>query len=163
EVVHLPGESALRAAPLTHALVDSLQSQAGDEQIRRGVVRDDDREHREVAQRHRLNVSHVPQDSAAVDPLPHPHALVEIDLAACTAQPSQETPTPTARPTSVRPKFELATYMYALQTKGKIRIAVLDKAIPFAVHDSSGLRTGFEVDLARELAKAIFGPQQDPD
>ena len=90
-------------------------------------------------------------------------ALLAIVIAACTAQPSQETPTPTARPTSVRPKFELATYMYALQTKGKIRIAVLDKAIPFAVHDSSGLRTGFEVDLARELAKAIFGPQQDPD
>jgi polar amino acid transport system substrate-binding protein len=90
-------------------------------------------------------------------------ALLAIVVAGCIPQPSQETPTPTARPTSVRPKFELATYMYALQTKGRIRIGVLDKAIPFAVHDSSGLRTGFEVDLGREVAKAVFGPQQDPD
>src|SRR2546428_4838481 len=90
-------------------------------------------------------------------------ALLAIVIAACIPQPSQETPTPTTPATSARPKFELATYMYALQTKSKIRIAVLDKAIPFAVHDSTGLRTGFEVDLGRELAKAIFGPQQDPD
>src|SRR2546430_2452468 len=90
-------------------------------------------------------------------------ALLAIVIAACVPQPSQETPTPTTRATTARTKFELATYMYALQTKGKIRIAVLDKAIPFAVHDSSGLRTGFEVDLARELAKAIFGPRQDSD
>src|SRR2546428_573173 len=80
-----------------------------------------------------------------------------------TPVPSTRSPTPSAPATSARPKFELATFMYALQTKGKIRIAVLDKAIPFAVHDSSGLRTGFEVDLGRELAKAIFGPRQDPD
>jgi len=90
-------------------------------------------------------------------------ALLAMVIAACVPQPSEETPAPTARPTSARPRFELATYMYALQTKGKIRIGVLDKAIPFAVHDSSGLRTGFEVDLGRALANAIFGPQQDPD
>ena len=89
--------------------------------------------------------------------------LLAIAIAACIPQPPEETPTPTPRATSARPRFELATYMYALQTKGRIRIGVLDKAIPFAVHDSSGLRTGFEVDLGRELAKAIFGPQQDPD
>jgi ABC-type amino acid transport substrate-binding protein len=51
--------------------------------------------------------------------------------------------------------------MYALQTKGKIRIAALDKDIPFAMRDSSGTYTGFEIDLGRELAKAIFGPQRD--
>ncbi len=53
--------------------------------------------------------------------------------------------------------------MYALQTKGKIRIASLDKDIPFAVRDYTGIYAGFEVDLARELAKAIFGPQRDID
>src|SRR2546428_751856 len=89
--------------------------------------------------------------------------LLAIAFEACIPQPPEETPTPTPRATSARPRFELATYMYALQTKGKIRIGVLDKAIPFAVHDSSGLRTGFEVDLGRALAKAIFGPRQDPD
>lgn len=53
--------------------------------------------------------------------------------------------------------------MYALQTKGKIRIGALDKDIPFAARDSGGTYAGFEVDLARELAKAIFGPQRDID
>jgi ABC-type amino acid transport substrate-binding protein len=89
-------------------------------------------------------------------------ALIAILVAGCIPQPAQEAPTPTALPTSARPRFELATYMYALQTRSKIRIGVLDKDMPFAVHDSSGLRTGFEIDLGRELGKAIFGPQQDP-
>ena len=53
--------------------------------------------------------------------------------------------------------------MYALQTKGKIRVGALQNDIPFATRDSRGIYAGFEVDLARELAKAIFGPQQDVD
>lgn len=53
--------------------------------------------------------------------------------------------------------------MYALQTRNKIRIAVLDKDSPFAVRDSSGTYAGFEIDLGRELAKAIFGPQGNID
>jgi polar amino acid transport system substrate-binding protein len=53
--------------------------------------------------------------------------------------------------------------MYALQTRGKIRIAVLESDAPFAIRDSSGVYAGFEVDLARELASAIFGPQPNPD
>jgi len=73
------------------------------------------------------------------------------------------TPTPSPTPTSARPRFDLATYMYALQTKGKIRIAALDRDAPFAVRDSAGRHAGFEVDLGRELAKAIFGPQRDID
>ncbi len=83
-----------------------------------------------------------------------------VTLVACLPQASPE-PTPTATATSARPRFELATYMYALQTKGKIRIAALDKDVPFAVRNSSGMRVGFEVDLGRELARAIFGPQRD--
>lgn len=53
--------------------------------------------------------------------------------------------------------------MYALQTKGKIRIGVLDNAAPFSMRDASGRYSGFEPDLGRELAKAIFGPRQDVD
>jgi ABC-type amino acid transport substrate-binding protein len=53
--------------------------------------------------------------------------------------------------------------MYALQTKGKIRIGQLDKDIPFALRDSNGIYSGFDVELGRELAKAIFGPQQNAD
>ena len=87
-----------------------------------------------------------------------------VTLVACLPQATPEpTATPTAGPTSARPRFELATYMYALQTKGRIRIAALDKDMPFAVRDNTGSYAGFEVDLARELAKAIFGPRQDID
>lgn len=89
-------------------------------------------------------------------------AAIVVTLVACLPEASPE-PTPTPTTTSARPRFELATYMYALQTKGKIRVATLDKDAPFAVRDSGGMRAGFEVDLGRELAKAIFGPQRDID
>src|SRR5207302_55029 len=58
---------------------------------------------------------------------------------------------------------ELASYMYALQTKGKIRIAVLENAPPFAFREPNGTYSGFEADLGRELAKAIFGPLPNED
>jgi polar amino acid transport system substrate-binding protein len=89
-------------------------------------------------------------------------AVIAVILVGCLPKASSE-PTPTPSATSARPRFELATYMYALQTKAKIRIAALDKDGPFAARDSSGMHAGFEVDLGRELAKAIFGPQQDID
>jgi len=85
-------------------------------------------------------------------------------LVACLPQASIEqgqTPTPPVTP--ARPRFELASYMYALQTKGKIRIGALDNAAPFSSRDASGRYAGFEPDLGRELAKAIFGPRQDID
>ena len=53
--------------------------------------------------------------------------------------------------------------MYALQTKGKIRIGALDNAAPLSSRDASGRYSGFEADLGRALAKAIFGPRQDID
>jgi len=53
--------------------------------------------------------------------------------------------------------------MYALQTKGKIRIAVLENAPPFAFREPNGTYSGFEADLGRELAKAIFGPLPNED
>lgn len=53
--------------------------------------------------------------------------------------------------------------MYALQTKGKIRIGALDNAAPFSTRETNGRYSGFEPDLGRELAKAIFGPRQDID
>ncbi|HKC92134.1 MAG TPA: transporter substrate-binding domain-containing protein [Candidatus Limnocylindria bacterium] len=89
--------------------------------------------------------------------------LIAATLVACFPESS---PPPIATPTgqtSARPHFELATYMYALQTKGKIRIGVLDNAGPLASRDPGGTYSGFEPDLGRELAKAIFGPRQDID
>jgi ABC-type amino acid transport substrate-binding protein len=53
--------------------------------------------------------------------------------------------------------------MYALQTKKKIRIAVLDDAPPLSFREPNGTYSGFEADLGRELAKAIFGPQPNED
>jgi ABC-type amino acid transport substrate-binding protein len=91
-------------------------------------------------------------------------ALIVVILVACLPQASPEpTPTATATATSTRPRFELATYMYALQTKGKIRLGALENAAPFSARDPSGRYSGFEPDLGRELAKAIFGPRQDID
>jgi polar amino acid transport system substrate-binding protein len=91
-------------------------------------------------------------------------AVIVVALVACLPQTSPApTPTPPSSPTVARPRFELATYMYALQTKGKIRIGVVDKAAPFSSRDSTGRYAGFEPDLARELARAIFGPRQDMD
>lgn len=90
-------------------------------------------------------------------------AVIVATLVACLPESSPPTATATPGPTSARPRFELATYMYALQTRDKIRIGVLDNAAPFSSRDSVGRSSGFEVDLGRELAKAIFGPQRDID
>ena len=89
-------------------------------------------------------------------------------VAACqqNVQPSPS-PSPSASPTASRPRFELATYMYGLQTKGKIRVAIRSRTLPLSDQPTSGntigRAQGFEPDLARELAKAIFGTADDPD
>jgi len=72
------------------------------------------------------------------------------------------TPTLTAAPTTTRPRFELSTYEYALQTKGKIRIAVRDDAAPMSSR-SGATYQGLEPDIAREIARAIWGPNDDPE
>ena len=87
--------------------------------------------------------------------------LTVVLIGGCSPQEPPPTPTPT--PTVARPRFEITTYMYALQTKSKIRIGVLDGAPPLSAREPSGRRSGFEVDLGRELARTIFGPQQDID
>jgi polar amino acid transport system substrate-binding protein len=88
-------------------------------------------------------------------------AALVLTLGACLPQPAPPTTEPT--PTLARPRFELASYMYALQTKTKIRIGVLDDAAPFSTRDANGKYSGFEPDLGRDLARAIFGPRQDID
>jgi ABC-type amino acid transport substrate-binding protein len=89
--------------------------------------------------------------------------LIAVALVACFPESAQPSATPSPSQTQARPRFELATYMYALQTKGKIRIGALDNAAPFSTREASGRYSGFEPDLGRELAKAIFGPRQDID
>jgi putative glutamine transport system substrate-binding protein len=86
-----------------------------------------------------------------------------------TACTSGGTATPSATPaasasTSTRPKFDLATYQYSLQVKGKIRIGTQEDNTPFSVKNpATGKWDGFDVAYGREIAKAIFGESDDPD
>lgn len=94
---------------------------------------------------------------------------VALVVAGCQQQATPSpSPTTTASPTPTRPRFELSTYQYALQTKGKIRVAIRDKGyLPLSdaalTGTTLGKARGFEPDLAREIAKAIFGANDDPD
>jgi ABC-type amino acid transport substrate-binding protein len=66
--------------------------------------------------------------------------------------------------TAAVPKFEVQTFMYAMQVKGKIRIGTQEDNPPFSVKNPATTKwEGFDVDVGRELAKAIFGPSEDPD
>jgi ABC-type amino acid transport substrate-binding protein len=88
-------------------------------------------------------------------------------LSACIFGPQTVNPTPTSTTTPssgpTRPRFELSTYQYALQTKGKIRVALRDGALPMSTRRANGPYDGFEADIARQIAKAIWGAFDDPD
>ena len=65
---------------------------------------------------------------------------------------------------AAKPRFELASFMYSLQTKGKIRIGTQEDNFPFSVKQPTTSKwEGFDTDIGRELAKAIFGTSGDPD
>ncbi len=75
-----------------------------------------------------------------------------------TASPS---PSPSA---SVRPKFELASFMYAIQVKGKLRVGTRENNVPFGVKNpTTNTFEGFDIDIARELARGIFGNVKNID
>ena len=87
-------------------------------------------------------------------------------VAAACGAPATTTPSPTAAASAAadRPKFDLATYQYALQTKGKIRIATQEDNTPFSVKNPATSKwDGFDVAIGRELTKAIFGATEDPE
>jgi len=74
------------------------------------------------------------------------------------------TPSPTAATSqaATKPRLDLATYQYALQTKGKIRIGTQEDNTPFSVKTpATGKWDGFDVAIGREIAKAIFGEGED--
>jgi ABC-type amino acid transport substrate-binding protein len=75
------------------------------------------------------------------------------------------TGTPGAQKTAATmPKFEVQTFMYAIQVKGKVRIGTQEDNPPFSVKNpATGKWDGFDADVGRELAKAIFGATDDPD
>jgi polar amino acid transport system substrate-binding protein len=96
--------------------------------------------------------------------------LASLVLSSCIFGPdtTQSTPTPTPNPTSTasagptRPRLELSTYQYALQTRNKIRVGVRDNAAPYSSRSGSSY-AGFEPDIAREIARAIWGSIDDPN
>ncbi len=66
--------------------------------------------------------------------------------------------------TSTKPKLELASYAYAIQTKGKLRVGTREDNVPFGVKNVATSKfEGFDVDIAREIAKEIFGNESDID
>jgi ABC-type amino acid transport substrate-binding protein len=87
--------------------------------------------------------------------------LVTSCIGPDTVQPSPSaTPTTSAGP--IRPRLELSTYQYALQTKGKIKVGVRDNSAPYSTR-ATGSYAGLEPDIARELARAIWGTNDDPN
>lgn len=88
-------------------------------------------------------------------------------LSSCLTPPNTTEPSPSRSPTvssgPIRPRLELSHYEYALQTKGKIRVGVRDASAPYSARTASGSYEGFEPDLAREIAKAIWGTTDDPE
>ncbi|MGH2472215.1 MAG: glutamate ABC transporter substrate-binding protein [Candidatus Limnocylindria bacterium] len=62
------------------------------------------------------------------------------------------------------PKFELAHYAYSVQTKGKLRVGTREDNLGFGLKNpTTNKYEGFDVDIARELAKGIFGNVADID
>src|SRR5207247_9615095 len=91
--------------------------------------------------------------------------LVLTSIAAACTSPST-TPSPTVAASSsasTRPHFDLATYQYSLQTKGKIRIGTQEDNPPFSVKNpATGKWDGFDVAYGRAIASAIVGDTDDP-
>lgn len=68
----------------------------------------------------------------------------------------------TSSPASAMPTFNISTFMYGIQTKGKIRIATQEDNPPFSRKDpATNSWQGFDVDFAKEIAKGIFGANAD--
>ena len=85
--------------------------------------------------------------------------------AACGGATTTSSPAPTtaaSATTAAKPKFELSSFMYSMQTKGKIRIGTQEDNFPFSVKNPATSKwEGFDVEMGRSLAKAIFGTDGD--
>jgi ABC-type amino acid transport substrate-binding protein len=90
--------------------------------------------------------------------------IAAVLVSSCIFGPNttQPTPAPSTSASPSRPRLELSTYQYALQTRGKIRVGVRDSSAPYSARTTGGYQ-GFEPDIAREIARAIWGPSEDPD
>jgi ABC-type amino acid transport substrate-binding protein len=94
--------------------------------------------------------------------------VAAVLLSSCIFGPdaTRPSPSPSSSPTAsvaTRPRLELSTFQYSLQTKGRIRVAVRASGPPMMDLRSGNRYEGFEAALARELAKAIWGATDDPN
>lgn len=95
--------------------------------------------------------------------------LAVLFVAAACGGGGGGTATPTATgaakaTAAAKPKFELSHYTYSIQAKGKIRVGTQENNPPFSVKNPATSKwEGFDVEIARELARAIWGPGDDPD
>jgi ABC-type amino acid transport substrate-binding protein len=90
--------------------------------------------------------------------------LAIVFAAACGGAGAPPASPSAAATAATKPKFELSSYMYAIQTKGKLRIGTQEENFPFSVRNPlTNKWEGFDVDIGRELATAIFGKQDDID
>jgi ABC-type amino acid transport substrate-binding protein len=75
------------------------------------------------------------------------------------------TTTATSSPTpSVKPTFAAGSYMASIQSRGTLKVGTREDNVPFGRKDPATNKfVGFDVDIARELARGIFGNQADID
>src|SRR2546428_13460532 len=65
---------------------------------------------------------------------------------------------------AARPKFEVQTFMYSIQVKGKLRVGTQEDNPPFSGKNPTNSKwERFDTDMGREIAKEMFGTQGDPD
>jgi ABC-type amino acid transport substrate-binding protein len=85
-------------------------------------------------------------------------------LSACGgAGTGSSSPTPSPTP-SVKPTFAAGSYMASIQARGTFKVGTREDNVPFGRKDPATNKfQGFDVDIARELARGIFGKEADID
>jgi ABC-type amino acid transport substrate-binding protein len=75
------------------------------------------------------------------------------------------TTTTSSSPTpSVKPTFAAGSYAASIQARGTFKVGTREDNVPFGRKDpATGKFQGFDVDIARELARGIFGNEADID
>jgi ABC-type amino acid transport substrate-binding protein len=76
-----------------------------------------------------------------------------------TGSSTTSSPTP-----SVKPTFAAGSYAASIQARGTLKVGTREDNVPFGRKDpASNKFQGFDVDIARELARGIFGNETDID
>ncbi|MDQ6781983.1 MAG: glutamate ABC transporter substrate-binding protein [Actinomycetota bacterium] len=89
-----------------------------------------------------------------------------VALAACSSSSSSKGPPPASSPpgTAAAPTFPAGSTMDAIQKRGKLVVGMKFDQPLFGLKDpTSGTVEGFDADIAREMAKGIFGNVKDID